>query len=296
MPSHAHKRNSDIHEADPAEEPRVSGIPVLSEMPWGTHFCVFYETERDLLDMIVPFFKAGLRANEFCAWALSGPDEASAKEALRQAIPDFDRRMESGQVEIIPAAHWYLEDGKFELRRLIDRLSEKLRTALDRGFAGMRVSGNSIWNGTSHWKDFCDYEKELNQSVRGLKMIALCTYGLANSTSSDLLDVTRSHLLTLTLRNGNWNILQAPDVKVADREISKLNSALNILSGPFPGHETLTSRERLVLAQIIRGFSSKEIARTLDIAPRTVEFHRANILKKTNAKNTLDLMRIVLGE
>jgi DNA-binding CsgD family transcriptional regulator len=58
----------------------------------------------------------------------------------------------------------------------------------------------------------------------------------------------------------------------------------------------LTPRERVTLAQIVRGASSKETARTLGISPRTVEFHRANIMQKLGARKTVDLVRRVLGE
>lgn len=59
--------------------------------------------------------------------------------------------------------------------------------------------------------------------------------------------------------------------------------------------EHLTPRENLILAEIVKGQSSKEIARALDISPRTVEFHRANLLKKFGAKNTAELVRKVLS-
>jgi hypothetical protein len=36
--------------------------------------------------------------------------------------------------------------------------------------------------------------------------------------------------------------------------------------------------------------------RTLGISPRTVDLHRANLLKRLGAKNTVDLVRKVLGE
>jgi len=57
----------------------------------------------------------------------------------------------------------------------------------------------------------------------------------------------------------------------------------------------LTPRERLILVEIVKGLSSKEIARALEISPRTVEFHRANLLKKFGAKNTAELVRKVLS-
>jgi DNA-binding CsgD family transcriptional regulator len=73
-----------------------------------------------------------------------------------------------------------------------------------------------------------------------------------------------------------------------------LNIALDTLSNSFPGHASLTPRERVVLAQIVRGFSNKQIARAFGM--RTVEFHRTNLLKKVGARNTVDLMRKVLGD
>jgi len=57
----------------------------------------------------------------------------------------------------------------------------------------------------------------------------------------------------------------------------------------------LTPKERLILAEIVRGHTSKEAACVLDISPRTVEFHRANLLKKYGAKNTAELVRKVLS-
>jgi Bacterial regulatory proteins, luxR family len=42
--------------------------------------------------------------------------------------------------------------------------------------------------------------------------------------------------------------------------------------------------------------SSKKAGRTLGISPRTVDFHRANLLKKLGARNAADLVHNVLGE
>jgi FixJ family two-component response regulator len=62
----------------------------------------------------------------------------------------------------------------------------------------------------------------------------------------------------------------------------------------FPGREPLTRREREVLEQFASGASNKEAGRHLGISPRTIEDHRANIMKKLGARNATDLIRIVL--
>ena len=276
---------------------RKSGIRVIGDVPWGTHLCIFYETKEDLLDTAVTYFAAGLKSKEFCVWAVSDPvTEADARDALRLAVPDLDQRIEAGQMEILDGSEWYLKDGQFDLKRITSGWSEKLDDALAKRYDGMRVSGNAFWIETNHWKAFCEYEQELDRSLAGQRMIVLCTYSLKASRAVDILDVARAHQFSTARRNGDWEFLETPELRQAKREIKRLNGALNVLSKPFPGHRSLTPRERATLAQIVRGASSKETARALSISPRTVEFHRANIMQKLGAKNSADLVRRVLGE
>lgn len=60
------------------------------------------------------------------------------------------------------------------------------------------------------------------------------------------------------------------------------------------GFNQLTPREREVLQLITNGQSNKEAGRELSISPRTIEVHRARVMEKLGARNTADLMRIVL--
>ena len=54
-------------------------------------------------------------------------------------------------------------------------------------------------------------------------------------------------------------------------------------------YELLTNRERDILAMLLDGLLNKEIAVKLGLSIRTVEAHRASIMKKLNAKNTISL-------
>jgi two-component system response regulator FixJ len=56
--------------------------------------------------------------------------------------------------------------------------------------------------------------------------------------------------------------------------------------------ERLTPRERDVFDLLILGQANKEIARRLDISPRTVEIHRANMLGKMGVTNASELIRL----
>jgi FixJ family two-component response regulator len=63
----------------------------------------------------------------------------------------------------------------------------------------------------------------------------------------------------------------------------------------FRGCELLTPREQLVLSHLIRGASNKEVGRILKVSPRTIEVHRAHIMRKLRVRNAAGLIRVVLG-
>jgi C4-dicarboxylate-specific signal transduction histidine kinase len=210
-----------------ATEMRKTGIGVVGDMPWGTHFCHFYETKEDLLDTLLSYFKAGLESQESCLWVVSEPlTEEGARQALKQAVPDFDRYLADRSIEIVLASDWYLQGGTFDLKRVTSGWNEKLARALARGYAGVRVTGNTAWLEKKDWKDFCEYEEALNASITNQRLTVLCTYPLAASGAAEILDVARTHQFAIAKRHGNWEMVETPGLKQAKEEINRLNEEL----------------------------------------------------------------------
>jgi signal transduction histidine kinase len=210
-----------------ATEMRRTGIDVVGDMPWGTHFCLFYETKEDLLDTLVSYCKAGLESQEFCLWVVAEPlREEEARHALKQVVPDLDRYLADHSIEIVSAGDWYLQGGTFDLKRVIGGWQEKLARASARGYAGVRVTGNTAWLEKKDWKDFCEYEEALNASITNQCLTVLCTYPLAASGAAEILDVARTHQFAIAKRHGNWEMVETPGLKQAKAEIKRLNEEL----------------------------------------------------------------------
>src|SRR5712672_118697 len=210
-----------------ANEMRKTGVEVVGDMPWGTHFCLFYETKADLLETTVSYCKAGLESQEFCLWVVAEPlGVEDATRALKQAVPDFDRYFSDQCLEIVTARDWYLQDGTFDLNRVIAGWNEKLSRASARGFAGVRVTGDTAWLEKKDWKDFCEYEESLNHAVAGQRLAVLCTYPLAGCGASEILDVVRTHQFAVTKRRGSWDVIETSGHKQAKAEINRLNEEL----------------------------------------------------------------------
>ncbi len=66
-------------------------------------------------------------------------------------------------------------------------------------------------------------------------------------------------------------------------------------AGGFLGRAALTRREAQVIDLIVAGNSNKQIAYRLAISPRTVEFHRAQLMRKMGARNLATLVRAALA-
>jgi len=56
----------------------------------------------------------------------------------------------------------------------------------------------------------------------------------------------------------------------------------------------LTTRQREVLQLVAEGRSNKEIAATLDVSPKTVEFHKSNIVRALGLSTTADLIKYAI--
>src|SRR6202035_1616923 len=209
-------------------EMRKTGVDVVGDMPWGTHFCLFYETRADLLETVISYCKAGLENREFCLWVVAEPlTQADARQALKEAVPDLDQYLADHSIEIVTARDWYLQDGTFDLNRVIAGWSRKLASASARGYAGVRVTGDTAWLEKKDWKDFCEYEESLNEAVANQRLAVLCTYPLAACGAVEILDVVRTHQFAVTKRRGDWDVIETAGHKQAKAEIKRLNEELD---------------------------------------------------------------------
>lgn len=202
---------------------RSFGMDLVGDIEWGTHMCQFYQTKKDLVDLLVPYFAEGLRNNEMCVWLTAPPLEArEAKRALRKAVPELDQLIEKGQIEIIPYSEWYLLGGEFEADRVLQQWVEKEKSAVDRGFEGLRLNGNTFWIKRKDWKRFADYEAAVDDVIRSHRMVALCSYPLKKCTGRDVVDVVRNHVGILIRKGKSWGLVEdVAERKKAEEELQQ---------------------------------------------------------------------------
>jgi PAS domain S-box-containing protein len=254
--------------------PRKFGLDLVGDVPWGAHLCQFYQTKEDLIDILVPYFAEGLRGNEFCMWVTSPPLEVEeAKTALREVIPDLDLYLQKGQIEIISYKEWYLLGGTFDSDRVLRGWVEKEKTALSRGFSGLRLSGNTFWLERNCWKAFTAYEEEVNNSIGKYRMIAVCTYSLDKCNVNEIIDVIKNHQFALIKRRGRWELIESAEKRKIAEDLRKTEKKFTAL------YNSMT--EGVALHDVVYDISGKAVDYVItDVNP---SFERITGLSKKQA-------------
>jgi two-component system, NarL family, response regulator NreC len=107
-------------------------------------------------------------------------------------------------------------------------------------------------------------------------------YLIKDDSDGELLTAIR------TIREGKPYVSSQMSPGVTDEVIAGLRDNSK---GPF---FSLSDREKQVLHLVVQGFSSRAIGERLALSPRTIDHHRASVLKKFKMKNTVDLVNHVI--
>lgn len=104
------------------------------------------------------------------------------------------------------------------------------------------------------------------------------------------------HMGAQAIKNGAFDFLQKPYQN--QQLLDAVNSALRMCRSRaetlnrFEKFDNLSTREKEVLGFVSDGKTSKEIAQALQISPKTVEAHRASLLRKLGARSTSSVIHM----
>jgi hypothetical protein len=160
---------------------------------------MFYRDERDLLDVVPPFIRAGLEDGEYCLWVTGPPvSNQDAIQTLTVILPTTQQYVQQGQLEIVPYASWYLRAGEFDYQLVTQRWLARTHYVERMEFAGMRITGSPVWLATpEQWAQFGKFELKVHESMGNEHVIALCTYRATQCDEDNMAQVYKTHGHTL---------------------------------------------------------------------------------------------------
>ena len=185
-----------------------SGLPGIDSVPFGMHSCHFYSDRDQLLAALVPYFVAGLRGNERCRWVTAPPLPArEAIQALRAASDGIDDAIEMDALRVLDFDEWYATSGKFKGLDLVQVWLEEEEQALADGYNALRISGNASFLKPSELSTFMQYERHVTARFAGRRIVALCSYAVAQCNDRQMREVMNAHLCGFERTDANWQVV-----------------------------------------------------------------------------------------
>jgi len=210
---------------------RKSGIPLIGDLPWGSHFCQFYQTTRDQLDILVPYFRAGLENKEACLWITSGAlSPNNAKRALEKGVPHFEKYLKKRQIKIIPHEQWHTAE-ETSGKAIVSMLDE----AISGGFDGLRLACDACPD--KEGRTFSCYGTE---AIGRYNVLAVFEYPRDRFDAVGLMEVVKKHRFALVRNTDKWEVIESSEARTVKdalkRSEEKLQSLFNNMSEGFAYH------------------------------------------------------------
>lgn len=177
------------------EHPSLAG----SKLERYFHVCAFFDDRAQEYSVLGSFYKEGLDHHEK-ALHIVGPDrQQTHRDELKRLGIDVHECEKAGKLEVITPNDCYLAGGVFDPDKMLVTVDNVLAAAKKRGFHRTRIMGSMDWafDGAPGSDRLIEYEARVNEVLARTRQPAICVYDTKKLSGNMMLDILRSHPLTL---------------------------------------------------------------------------------------------------
>lgn len=164
------------------------------------HVCAFFDSREQEYDVLAPFFREGLEQGEKVLHIVDPNLMDEHRTRLSENGIDVEHCEACGQLELTSWYGAYLdEECRFDRERMLATLQQVCREAAEAGYGRVRIMGNMDWtlSNTGLECELLAYEAEVNEVLSQHRQPAICVYDTAKLSGAMMMDLLRTHPLTL---------------------------------------------------------------------------------------------------
>lgn len=163
------------------------------------HVCAFFNSRDEEYAVMTPFYKEALDQGEQNLHIVNPQHLDDHRQRLGKAGIDAAHCERCGQLQVLAWEDAYLHGGSFDKDKMLARVGHLTGAGRDTGFTRLRVMGNMDWvfSGMPGAADILEYEAEVNEVLARNRQPAVCVYDVAKLSGSMMMDILRTHPLTL---------------------------------------------------------------------------------------------------
>lgn len=163
------------------------------------HVCAFFDSRDEEYSVLGPFYKEGLDRGEKCVHIVDPSLIGDHLERMRSHGVDTETCCARGQLDVLSWDDAYLSGGTFDQDRMLGALDAVIAAGRESGYPRMRIMGNMGWTlknkpGTD---EVLEFEARVNDVLTESRQLAVCVYDSSKMSGAMMMDILRSHPLTL---------------------------------------------------------------------------------------------------
>jgi hypothetical protein len=164
------------------------------------HVCAFFNSRDEEYAVMSPFYKEAVDQGEQNLHIVNPVHLDDHRDRLGVAGIDTPHCESCGQLQVLAWENAYLDDsGAFDKDKMLATVDHLTGAGRDTGYGRVRIMGNMDWVFTDipGAADILEYEAEVNEVLSRNKQPAVCVYDIAKLSGSMMMDILRTHPLTL---------------------------------------------------------------------------------------------------
>lgn len=189
---------------------RPTGIDIMKNKKWGTHFCSIFETPEDLIFMMVSYFKAGLENNEYCVYVVA--DSQSIPDIVRtigKAIAGIERYINEGSIKIITYSDLMGSPDNHTSDEMLAKWDELLEMALLQGYEGLRINNDHFFSGQTTSLCLAGPSVDIQAHIKNKNILVLSTCPVSECSAAEIIEIITLHGTVCVKRNGLWDLFES---------------------------------------------------------------------------------------
>lgn len=183
------------------------------------HVCAFFNSKEEEYDVLCPFFQEGMQQNEKNLHIVDPAYLADHRSKLKAGGIDADHCEACGQLEVVDWHGAYFDEkGVFDKNRMLAALDHLTGAGRDAGFSRLRIMGNMDWATAdpANANAVIEYEAEVNEVLSRNRQPAVCVYDISKLTGTMMMNLLRTHPLTLIGGVIQENAFYTPPAKMLE--------------------------------------------------------------------------------
>jgi MEDS: MEthanogen/methylotroph, DcmR Sensory domain len=163
------------------------------------HVCAFFHSKEEEYRVLMPFIKDGFDKGDRAFHVVDPTLRPAHLQRLEREGIDVTKAQASGQLEVRRWQEAYIKDDHFDQYRMIGTIKEALDPAKKQPGRFTRLVANMEWalEDLPGVHEIVEYETRLNHVLPEYHDPVICTYDLSRFDASVVIDIMRTHPMTI---------------------------------------------------------------------------------------------------